>query len=550
MKKRLLRRLLLSICLLVGTCAAYARDGEVTLYSLNHLQSRLLPVKASAKQSLPAMGGLSAAAGIVKADMRKSVNPIFAATGEAVAGTMWRYFKGRPEMTALERAGVAVNSLGKHEFDYGLGHLKEALSATRIPIVISNLVTRDPELPGTLQKNVVLQAGDMKVGFFGLLSPAIMRLTNQPEGVSFDPDFSAVAREMVDDLRRKGADVIVLLSGLYENESVALAGSVAGIHVITGCGSPVREADKPIFIKDPEGGKTVLIWSGVWGQFVGRLGIRIKDGRLDARRTSWKLLPIRDRAAPDPGVLEVALEYEDKLARALSRVIGNFARPIDAREKTLRTGEAPIGNFITDSMRFKAGTDVALINSGGIRGDIIYPAGKFSERTLADMLPFGDRIFVLTLTGKELRRVLEISASALIAGEADAYDPTKRLHKGSFLQVSGLKAVYDLSEPPTVMKDDRVLTLGSRLKSLLVLKDGGWKEVADDGTYTVATTGWMANGDDAEKYGILRSASRTETPYLDTDAFAEYLAVGCRGKADPRKEGRIIVTGRGGERPL
>ena len=117
---------------------------------------------------------------------------------------MWRYFKGRPEMTALERAGVAVNSLGKHEFDYGLGHLKEALSAIRIPIVISNLVTRDPELPGTLQKNVVLQAGDMKVGFFGLLSPAIMRLTNQPEGVSFDPDFSAVAREMVDDLRRVG----------------------------------------------------------------------------------------------------------------------------------------------------------------------------------------------------------------------------------------------------------------------------------------------------------------------------------------------------------
>ena len=203
MKKRLLRSLLLSICLLVGTCAAYARDGEVTLYSLNHLQSRLLPVKASAKQSLPAMGGLSAAAGIVKADMRKSVNPIFAATGEAVAGTMWRYFKGRPEMTALERAGVAVNSLGKHEFDYGLGHLKEALSATRIPIVISNLVTRDPELPGTLQKNVVLQAGDMKVGFFGLLSPAIMRLTNQPEGVSFDPDFSVVVWEMVDDPTRR-----------------------------------------------------------------------------------------------------------------------------------------------------------------------------------------------------------------------------------------------------------------------------------------------------------------------------------------------------------
>ena len=550
MKKRLLRSLLLSICLLVGTCAAYARDGEVTLYSLNHLQSRLLPVKASAKQSLPAMGGLSAAAGIVKADMRKSVNPIFAATGEAVAGTMWRYFKGRPEMTALERAGVAVNSLGKHEFDYGLGHLKEALSATRIPIVISNLVTRDPELPGTLQKNVVLQAGDMKVGFFGLLSPAVMRLTNRPEGVSFDPDFNTVAREMVDDLRRKGADVIVLLSGLYENESVALARSVAGIHVITGCGAPLKQTDEPILIEDPEGSPTLLIWSGLGGQFVGRLGIRMKDGRLDTGGTSWELIPVLGKAISDPGVLEVALEYEGKLARALSRVLGSFEHPLDARSKTLRTGEAPIGNFITDSMRFKASADVALINSGGIRGDSIYPAGEFSERTLADILPFGDRIFVLTLTGKELRWVLEVSASALIADEADDYNPMRRLHNGSFLQVSGLKAVYDLSRPPTIMKDDRVLTLGSRLESLLVLKDGGWEEVTDEGTYTVATTGWMVNGGDGEKYEVLRSAPRVETPYLDTDAFAEYLSVDCRGRADPREEGRITLTGRKGERTL
>ena len=74
--------------------------------------------------------------------------------------------------------------------------------------------------------------------------------------------------------------------------------------------------------------------------------------------------------------------------------------------------------------------------------------------------------------------------------------------------------------------------------------------VAVVGVFGSGKSSWMANGDDAEKYGILRSASRTETPYLDTDAFAEYLAVGCRGKADPRKEGRIIVTGRGGERPL
>lgn len=544
MRKRLCCALVASLFVLGGTGAACARDGEVTLYSINHLQSHLLPVKSTGRQSVPVMGGLSLASGVVNADMKRNVNPVFVATGEVVAGTLWRYFKGKPEMTALARAGIAVNSLGKHEFDYGLDHLKEALSYNQVPVVISNLVTQDPELRSALRKNIVLQVGDMKVGFFGLLSPAVMRLTNQPREVTFDPDLKAVAQAMVTDLRRQGADVIVLLSGLYENESIALARSVEGIHVITGCGSPIQETDKPILVQNPKGDTTVLIWSGIWGQFVGRLNIRIEGGKLDPRRTVWKLLPALDRTTPDPGVLKISLEYDKRLTQALGRVIGRFKHPIDARNKTLRTREAPIGNFVTDSFRWKAQTDVALMNSGGIRGNAIYPDGEFSERMLADLLPFGDRIFKLTLTGKALRWMLEVSASALIADEADNYDPQKRLHNGSFLQVSGIRVVYDLSAPPTLMEDNRVLTLGSRLESLLISKDGKWEKVEDDKTYTVATTGWMVNGGDGEKYEVLQKAPRTETSFLDTDAFTEYLAVACEGKANPEEEGRIVFMKR------
>ena len=149
---------------------------------------------------------------------------------------------------------------------------------------------------------------------------------------------------------------------------------------------------------------------------------------------------------------------------------------------------------------------------------------------------------MLTLTDRELRWVLEVSASALMAEKGDNYDPSERLHNGSFLQVSGIRVVYDLSSPPTLMKDDRVMTLGSRLKSLLVLKEGDWVEAEDDKTYTVAVTGWMVNGGDGEKYEVLRNAPRTETPYLDTDTFAEYLAVECQGKATPKEEGRVSFT--------
>ena len=67
-------------------------------------------------------------------DREKYDNSIFFTTGKILAEKPWRYFRGEPEMRALLEAGVAVNTLGKHEFDYGVGYLKTALSYNDLPI--------------------------------------------------------------------------------------------------------------------------------------------------------------------------------------------------------------------------------------------------------------------------------------------------------------------------------------------------------------------------------------------------------------------------------
>lgn len=524
---------------------AEAQGRSIVLYSVTHLQSQLLPIQVGEKKTGVFLGGLARAAGLVLQDRGKYERSLFFTAGEFLSGTQWRHFRGEPEMKALAESGIAVSTLGKHEFDYGVEYLKTALSQNDHPIVISNLITRDPLLLSRLRKNMVLDAGGLRVGFFGLLSPAVMRTTTVPKGVSFDSDLKSVAREMVRDLKRQGADLIVLLSSLYGNENIELAQTVEGIHVISGCGIyiPEKEQRDCSFVAGPDGGLTAITWCGERAQFVGRLEVFLFGDHLDVLRTNWKLLPVSERTPPHIEVLQTAVEYEKRLNQILGNVIGRAERFIDARKRTLRSGEAPIGNFIADSIRWKASADIALCNAGGIRGDRIYPAGDVSERMLSEFLPYGDRLYTLVLTGKDLRWALEVSASALI-GADDKYDPVVRLHTGSFLHVSGLRVAYDLSAPPTLMKDGQVDFLGSRLKSLSVLHDGEWQEVRDDEVYTVAVSSWMAGGGGGGKYSVLRDAPQTEIDCLDTEAFIEYFQKECHGRAKLQRDGRVEILGR------
>ena len=73
-----------------------------------------------------------------------------------------------------------------------------------------------------------------------------------------------------------------------------------------------------------------------------------------------------------------------------------------------------MGNFVADSLRWRFGTDIALVNGGTLRGDRIFPAGAVSEKLLTELLPFANTVDIVTLTGAQLRRVMELSASDIL----------------------------------------------------------------------------------------------------------------------------------------
>lgn len=528
----------LCICLVFGTLAQ-AKDGSMTLLTLNRLAGQLLPIVTRVNKGTVAIGGLAHAAGVVQKVRETEPNAILIVNGGSVYGPMWRYFGGRPEFTSLNLAGVQVGTIDMRELDFGWEHLKDALQYIRFPLVLSNVDILDPEAAPFFKKNVIVQAGDLKVGFFSMLSPQILTTTTQKvdELQLSKAGLVETAKAMVADLRAQGADVIVMLSNLTDLENQHTLEQVSGIHAVYGRTLGITEDPLPGFVRGPDDWLTTTLWSGTVARFVGRLDLTTRNGRITKDSVKWQLLSVTPKAEPNAAILNLATQYEEKLNKKLETIIGSFNVPVDARKEVLRSGESPIGNFLADAMRTRLKTDVSLANAGDIRGDRVFREGKFSEKTLQELFPFQTRVDILTVSGDVLRKAMEISASAL-AAHGDGYDTSFRTPTGGFLQVSGLRVVYDLKNPPTTFNEDGLVAQwGNRLVDLQVEKDGAWEPVEDCTYYTVALGAWLSEGGD--RYYLFKGLPSQDSGLLDYEILVGYIKTFPNGAVNLTLDQRI-----------
>ena len=86
---------------------------------------------------------------------------------------------------------------------------------------------------------------------------------------------------------------------------------------------------------------------------------------------------------------------------------------LDAREAVVRRQPTALGQFLAGVMRERVGADLALLNSGAIRGDRVLPPGPVTRRDIHELLPFANTIALIEVEGAALRSALERSVDAL-----------------------------------------------------------------------------------------------------------------------------------------
>jgi 2',3'-cyclic-nucleotide 2'-phosphodiesterase (5'-nucleotidase family) len=174
---------------------------------------------------------------------------------------------------------------------------------------------------------------------------------------------------------------------------------------------------------------------------------------------------------PNSMLVEHVEDFSKELAKEFAKPLVYIKSELDTVFAGIRTSERYIGNFLADLMAVEMCTDVALVNSGGIRADYVYDNGILSLGDMFDIFPFATHILKLEISGAVLIKLLENSVSKYPKLE------------GRFAQVSGVKFRFN----PNLPEGERVLKSSVMVRSKLC---------HEEKLYTIAVPEFIAEGKD------------------------------------------------------
>lgn len=404
-------------------------------------------------------GGVARVATLKQTVARAGATPFVVLAGDflssSVASTI---FKGRQMIDAFNAMDLDLATLGNHEFDFGKEVLLQRMAESKFQYVIANVLDEDTGRPiGGAAPYVVRTFSGLKVGFFGLCLIGEEISRDKRRGMRFLDPLDA-AGQAIAGLRRERADTIVAVTHLSYAEDRALATRFPEIGIIVG-----GHEHFPITAVV---GSTLISKAGSDAKFVARIDLHRDDKGLER---SHALLPVDGALADDPKTAELVKNYESKLSAEMEVVVGVAKVPLNAEAREVRSHEAAIGNLIADAMRDDVQADLAIINSGSIRGDRIFPAGPLSRRMLITMQPYGNVNCKIEMPGRLVLAALNHGVSKLPAAA------------GQFPQVSGVTMTLDANRPP----DARVRDVQVRGRPLEA-----------SAMYTAAVPDYLLNGGD------------------------------------------------------
>ena len=450
---------------------------HVVLLHTNDLHGQVQPRPAVwlDREDPPPIGGLPRLAACVRRVRREAEE-----SGSHVLlvdGGDW--FQGTPEgsvedgrtfVEALTKVGHDALVVGNHELDHGVEALADMIATYEVPALVANVFERagGPRVSWAKPYEVV-ELGPLRVAVVGFITPVTPSITHpDASGLHFQAPADALT-DLLPRLREE-ADWILPITHLGVVGDRRLAKAHPELEVIVGGHSHT-------YLKEGlTQGETFLVQAGSKASAVGRLDLWF-DGEtkelLERRYRILDLLEEPEEADRNTAVDEICAALVERSEREMNAEVGRLAEPL---ERTFRrVHSSPAGNLITDVLREALSGDVAIQNRGGIRCDL--PAGPVTRRSLFELLPFGNHLVLLELTGQELFDCVRAS----VEGTA---------HTG--LEVSGMTIVYRLEGKDPVLVDLEV----------------GGRSLPRDSTVRLVTNNFLAGGGDG--YTTLKQAKRLQ----------------------------------------
>ncbi|MBE6693023.1 MAG: bifunctional metallophosphatase/5'-nucleotidase [Ruminococcaceae bacterium] len=505
--------------------------------------------------------GFSGLASYKKAMSEKTPYVTLVDMGDAIQGeVIGSVSKGEYLLDMMNYVGYDLAVFGNHEFDYGMEQLKNIVSKANHTYLCSNLTYtgKGENLLADVKPYEIISYGDTTVAYIGVTTPETLTAATPTYfmeegefvygfmgGNDKGESFYAGVQSCVNECRSLGADYVVLMTHLGDLEESAPYTSVELIHNIKGAdvvldGHAHNEISSRIE-RDKEGKQVVLSSTGTKFANIGQLVITEKGNIFTGLVSDYT----EKDAETDKFITEVKSLYDAEVNRVVG--ISDIDLKItDANGiRLVRNRETPIANLCADAYRYITGADIALVNGGGVRADIL--KGEITYADIISVHPFGNALCVVEATGQEILDSLEIASRATQkVYEENGYAVGE---EGSFQHVSGMKYTIDTSIPAGVSFDENGMfaefTGERRVKNVMILgADGIYAPLDPQKIYTVASHNHLI------KSGGGGITQFTDNKLLINEGISDYQVLityivdvlgGKIGDAYSSPEGRITI---------
>lgn len=297
--------------------------------------------------------------------------------------------KGFPVIDLMNAVGFNLSAVGNHEFDTGPGGFSNLAGKAKFSFICANVSGGDQHAIEIIPYKIFTLPNGLKVAFLGLLQLGQNGIPDShPDNVRdfvFRSSFETAPEFL---WLKDSSDLFIALTHIGFEEDVKLAETMpAGVDLIIGGHSHTRVEKEQIH-------NGILITQAENKLKYGTL-IKLtvtNDGTLNR---SMKLIDIRNSKNENPAIRTLVDKYNDN--PVLNQVIATASDDFSSYEE--------LGYLMADAQRAAAGADIALMNPGGVRIDLL-PKGPVTIKNVYQLDPFGNELVVTKLTGGEILSLL------------------------------------------------------------------------------------------------------------------------------------------------
>jgi 2',3'-cyclic-nucleotide 2'-phosphodiesterase/3'-nucleotidase len=462
-----------------------AQDATLRILTTTDTHGHLMSQDTYSLQ--PANLGWAKLATLIRQERAGRADTLLVDCGDTIQGEPVNYVHSalrrdlpEPAVAIMNALGYSAMAVGNHEYNFGLGVLREAEKQAKFPFLSANTLDARTGKPA-FAPVVKYKVGPLTVAIVGFTTPLVPSWEEPANyaGLRFE-DIVATAKTVIPDLRRKDKVDVVLVamhSGLGdvkgrigdENAALRLAEEVPGIDaILTGhTHQPIQTQHKGV----------PILQAWCWGQALGELDLALRrdaKGHWSVESSSARLLKPDASTAADPEALALTQDLREATDRYLDTAATNLQVDVDGR--FARIEDSAYVHLLQAVQRQATGAQLSAAACGNNR--LFIPKGPTSIRQFYALMPYENAVARIRITGDQLRRYLEHAARAFNASwEPELF--SKEMPGYDYDMVDGASYALDLGKP-----------VGSRVVDLKV----NGQPVRPDQSFTLALTSYRLRG--------------------------------------------------------